>query len=98
MGLPPKFGLPWPFDARYDFAWRPILLCGGNFVDDGLRGGTRIGSGQNWPPYHEKIRRGANWLAGVGLSRLIVGSGLQVGNLPNEAWSDDQKAIAARFP
>jgi len=52
------------------------LLCGGDFVDHRLRGGARVGGGENWPAHDEKIGARANRFPRRSFTRLIVGGRL----------------------
>jgi hypothetical protein len=47
------------------------LFRGGDFVDDGLRGGARIGRGKNRSANHEEIGSGANRFGRCGFPGLV---------------------------
>src|SRR5437660_9113920 len=73
------------------------LFCGGDFVDDGLRGGAGIGGRKNRPAHHQKISARANRFFGRCFARLIVGGGFHRGIFRAHAGSDDQEISPARF-
>ena len=73
------------------------LFCDGDFVDDGLCGGARVGGGKNRAADHEKVGAGANRLLWRSFAGLIVGRGRYFGIFRAHAGSNDQKTVAASF-